>query len=196
MVCRLDLCLLPGVDVFVWLVVRGLAADCVAPHVRSVMGSRACKLNVLERAALALILSAPACAWAATGVGLGVPAAMTQVIAAQRLPPGAVSFVIVDPDSGRLVLSQNPDTPRSPASTIKVVTTFAALDLLGPAYTWHTRASIRGALDYRALDGDLILQGGADPYMPSARTRNSVPPFTATAQQTFHALLLPHNTTH
>ncbi len=129
------------------------------------MRSRACKLNVLERAALALILSAPACAWAATGVGLGVPAAMTQVIAAQRLPPGAVSFVIVDPDSGRLVLSQNPDTPRSPASTIKVVTTFAALDLLGPAYTWHTRASIRGALDDGVLDGDLILQGGGDPYM-------------------------------
>jgi D-alanyl-D-alanine carboxypeptidase/D-alanyl-D-alanine-endopeptidase (penicillin-binding protein 4) len=133
------------------------------------MRSRACKLNVLERAALALILSAPACAWAAAGVGLGVPGAVTQVIAAQRLPPGAVSFVIVDPDSGRLVLSQNPDTPRSPASTIKVVTTFAALDLLGPAYTWHTRASIRGALDDGVLDGDLILQGGGDPYMTLER---------------------------
>jgi D-alanyl-D-alanine carboxypeptidase/D-alanyl-D-alanine-endopeptidase (penicillin-binding protein 4) len=133
------------------------------------MRSRACKLNVLERAALALILSAPACAWAAAGVDFGVPGAVTQVIAAQRLPPGAVSFVIVDPDSGRLVLSQNPDTPRSPASTIKVVTTFAALDLLGPAYTWHTRASIRGALDDGVLDGDLILQGGGDPYMTLER---------------------------
>jgi serine-type D-Ala-D-Ala carboxypeptidase/endopeptidase (penicillin-binding protein 4) len=131
------------------------------------MRSRACQLNGLERAALALILSMPACAWSTTGAG--VPAAVTQVIAAQRLPPAAVSFVIIDPDSGRPVFSQNPDTPRSPASTIKVVTTFAALDLLGPAYTWHTRASIRGALDDGVLDGDLILQGGGDPYMTLER---------------------------
>jgi D-alanyl-D-alanine carboxypeptidase/D-alanyl-D-alanine-endopeptidase (penicillin-binding protein 4) len=131
------------------------------------MRSRSCQLNGLERAALALMLSTPACAWAATGVG--VPAAVTQVIAAQRLPPAAVSFVVIDPDSGRPVFSQNPDTPRSPASTIKVVTTFAALDLLGPAYTWHTRASIRGALDEGVLDGDLILQGGGDPYMTLER---------------------------
>jgi serine-type D-Ala-D-Ala carboxypeptidase/endopeptidase (penicillin-binding protein 4) len=131
------------------------------------MRSRACKLNVVGRAALAVVLSAPACAWATTAVG--VPAAVTQVIAAQRLPPGAVSFVIIDPDSGRLVLSQNADTPRSPASTIKVVTTFAALDLLGPAYTWHTRASIRGEFDDGVLDGDLVLQGGGDPYMTLER---------------------------
>ena len=109
----------------------------------------------------------PACAWAAAGAE--VPAPVAAVIAAQRLPPSAVSFAVVDPDSGRLVLGQNPDTPRSPASTIKVVTTFAALDLLGPAYTWHTRASIRGALDGGVLDGDLILQGGGDPYMTLER---------------------------
>jgi D-alanyl-D-alanine carboxypeptidase/D-alanyl-D-alanine-endopeptidase (penicillin-binding protein 4) len=131
------------------------------------MRLRTCKLNVSERAALALILGTPAWGWAATDVG--VPPPVTQVISAQRLPPSAVSFVIVDPDSGRLVLSQNPDTPRSPASTIKLVTTFAALDLLGPAFTWHTRASIRGTRSDDVLDGDLILQGGGDPYMTMER---------------------------
>jgi D-alanyl-D-alanine carboxypeptidase/D-alanyl-D-alanine-endopeptidase (penicillin-binding protein 4) len=75
----------------------------------------------------------------------------------------------MDPDSGRLVVNQNPDTPRSPASTVKVVTTFAALDMLGPTYTWHTRALIRGALNEGVLDGDLILQGGGDPYMTLER---------------------------
>jgi D-alanyl-D-alanine carboxypeptidase/D-alanyl-D-alanine-endopeptidase (penicillin-binding protein 4) len=124
-------------------------------------------LTGLERAALALMLIMPACAGAATGAA--VPAAVTQVAAAQRLPPSAVSFVIIDPDSGRIVLSQNPDTPRSPASTIKAVTTFAALDLLGPAYTWHTRASTRGTLHDGVLEGDLILQGGGDPYMTLER---------------------------
>jgi len=124
-------------------------------------------VNILERAAVALSLSLPLCAWGATGAG--TPSPVSEVIAAQRLPPGAVSFVIVEPDSGRIVLSQNPDTPRSPASTIKVVTTFAALDMLGPAYTWHTRALIRGPLKDGVLDGDLILQGGGDPYMTLER---------------------------
>ena len=49
----------------------------------------------------------------------------------------AVSFAIVDPDSGRVLVSLNGDTPRSPASTIKTVTTFASLDVLGPSFTWH-----------------------------------------------------------
>jgi len=109
----------------------------------------------------------PLCAWAAAGAG--VPAPVAQVIAEQRLPPSAVSFAIVDVESGRVLAGQNPDTPRSPASTIKVVTTFAALDMLGPAYTWHTRAAIRGTLDAGVLEGDLILQGGGDPYMTLER---------------------------
>jgi D-alanyl-D-alanine carboxypeptidase/D-alanyl-D-alanine-endopeptidase (penicillin-binding protein 4) len=84
-----------------------------------------------------------------------------QTILAERLPASAVSFVVLDTQSGRVVASQNPGTPRSPASTIKVVTTFASLDVLGPAFTWHTRALSRG--------DDLILQGGGDPYMTLER---------------------------
>jgi len=90
-----------------------------------------------------------------------VPAAITQLLAAQSLPSSALSFVIVDPDTGRVVMSHNPDTPRSPASTIKTVTTFAALDMLGPAFVWQTRAWLH--------DGDLYLQGGGDPYITLER---------------------------
>ena len=90
-----------------------------------------------------------------------VPAGVTQVMAAQRVPAGAASFVILETDSGRVVASHNADTPRSPASTIKTVTTYAALDMLGPAFLWQTRAWVR--------DGDLILQGGGDPYMTMER---------------------------
>jgi serine-type D-Ala-D-Ala carboxypeptidase/endopeptidase (penicillin-binding protein 4) len=56
------------------------------------------------------------------------------------LPPSAVSFIVIDEESGRPVISQNAELPRSPASTLKAITTYASLDLLGPAYTWHTRA--------------------------------------------------------
>jgi D-alanyl-D-alanine carboxypeptidase/D-alanyl-D-alanine-endopeptidase (penicillin-binding protein 4) len=97
----------------------------------------------------------------AAGSSTTVPAGISQLIGAQRLPGSSVSFVIVDPDTGRIVVSQNPDTPRSPASTVKTVTTFAALDMLGPTFIWQTRASLR--------DGDLYLQGGGDPYMTLER---------------------------
>jgi D-alanyl-D-alanine carboxypeptidase/D-alanyl-D-alanine-endopeptidase (penicillin-binding protein 4) len=99
----------------------------------------------------------------------GPPAPVAQTIAAQHLPAGSVSFVIVDPEGGKLVAGLNIDTPRSPASTVKVVTTFASLDMLGPTYVWHTRAAIRGPLKNGVLDGDLILQGGGDPYMTLER---------------------------
>src|SRR5271170_1329765 len=131
------------------------------------MRFKACWSNLLPRAAFALLALAPACVWAAAGAGL--PAAVAEVMAAQRLPSSAVSIVVVDPVSGRVLLSHNPDTPRSPASTIKTVTTFAALDELGPAYMWHTSALIRGTLNAGVLDGDLILRGGGDPYMTMER---------------------------
>src|SRR5271154_357919 len=115
------------------------------------MHSRADKLTVWRGAALAVLWCTQLYSWPSAGAE--VPASVTRVIAAQRLPPGSVSFAVVDLDSGRLVFGLSTDTPRSPASTIKVVTTFAALDMLGPTYTWHTRASIRGALDDGALDG-------------------------------------------
>jgi D-alanyl-D-alanine carboxypeptidase/D-alanyl-D-alanine-endopeptidase (penicillin-binding protein 4) len=111
----------------------------------------------IYRAALACFF----CAALSAGAEAAVPAVVTQVMAVQRLPASAASFVILEADSGRVVTVHNADTPRSPASTIKTVTTFAALDMLGPAFLWQTRAWIH--------DGDLILQGGGDPYMTLER---------------------------
>jgi serine-type D-Ala-D-Ala carboxypeptidase/endopeptidase (penicillin-binding protein 4) len=106
----------------------------------------------------------PSWTWAA-----GLPPGVARVLAAQGVPASALSVVILDPDTGRVLVSELPDTPRAPASTIKTVTTFAALDMLGPTFTWHTHASIRGNLQGGLLDGDLILQGGGDPYITLER---------------------------
>jgi serine-type D-Ala-D-Ala carboxypeptidase/endopeptidase (penicillin-binding protein 4) len=106
-------------------------------------------------------LLAPMYAAALPDAQTPLPLAVQQTIFAQQLPASAVSFVVLDPETGRVVASQNATAPRSPASTIKLVTTFASLDILGPAYTWHTRAWARGE--------DLVLQGGGDPYMTLER---------------------------
>ena len=101
------------------------------------------------------------CAAFAAGAPAALPNSVVEVMTAQKLPSNSLSFVIVDPDTGRIVMSHNPDTPRSPASTIKTITTYAALDILGPTYVWQTKAS--------TLDGDLYLQGGGDPYITLER---------------------------
>jgi D-alanyl-D-alanine carboxypeptidase/D-alanyl-D-alanine-endopeptidase (penicillin-binding protein 4) len=121
------------------------------------MNIRQVAFHAAWRAVLACLCCAPLTAQAAATV----PVSVSQAISAGALPPSAVSFVVVDPDSGRVLLSHNPDTERSPASTIKAVTTFAALDMLGPTFTWQTRAWSNGK--------DLILQGGGDPYITLER---------------------------
>jgi serine-type D-Ala-D-Ala carboxypeptidase/endopeptidase (penicillin-binding protein 4) len=115
--------------------------------------------------ALAVALAGPSHAFESAGT----PQPIAQTIAAERLSSSAVSFAVVDVESGRIVASQNGDTPRSPASTIKLITTFAALDVLGPAYIWQTQALLRGELRGGVLNGDLVLKGGGDPYLTLER---------------------------
>src|SRR5947208_15091689 len=110
---------------------------------------------------LATALLVSHCAAAAPNIAVaaaGAASPVAQAIRAPRLPSAAVSFAIIDPASGRLISGLNVDTPRSPASTLKVVTTFASLDLLGPAYVWHTRALVDGSLKNGVLTGDLVLK--------------------------------------
>ncbi|MEQ8659485.1 MAG: D-alanyl-D-alanine carboxypeptidase/D-alanyl-D-alanine-endopeptidase [Gammaproteobacteria bacterium] len=94
-----------------------------------------------------------------------LPAEITRVLTRHKLAPDAVSFVVqaVDETTPRLAL--NVEVPRNPASTIKLVTTWVALDLLGPTHTWATRVYALGPLRDGVLDGDLLLEGGGDPYL-------------------------------
>ena len=61
--------------------------------------------------------------------------------------------------------SVNAAAPMNPASVMKLVTTYAALELLGPAYRWKTEAYAAGALQDGVLDGDLVLKGSGDPKL-------------------------------
>jgi len=98
-----------------------------------------------------------------------LPPAIQQVLDGHGLGQRGLSIVVQAVDDEQPVLSLNAEIPRSPASIIKLLTTFAALDLLGPAYTWQTRAYLGGPLDDGHLHGDLYLQGGGDPYLSTER---------------------------
>ncbi len=68
-------------------------------------------------------------------------------------------------DGAQPILSHLPDELRSPASVMKVVTTWGALEYLGPAYMWPTEVYFLGDFDGSTLDGDLAIKGYGDPYL-------------------------------
>jgi len=98
-----------------------------------------------------------------------LPPPVLQSLATQRIPPTALSIVVRDIGSGETLLAVNPAAARSPASTIKVLTTYAALDELGPNYVWQTRALATGPVVDGHVRGDLVLRGGGDPFMTTER---------------------------
>ena len=111
--------------------------------------------------------------WLATLLALGaglslagpLPAEIDKALRQQQIDPADLSLYIREVTEREPLVAFNPDTPRAPASTIKLLTTIAALDRLGPTYRWHTRAYLGGPLKDGHLKGDLIVQGGGDPSL-------------------------------
>ena len=69
-----------------------------------------------------------------------LPAEVTQALTRGRIPTTSLSVYVREVGRDEPIVSFNSAVPRNPASTMKVLTTYAALELLGPAYTWRTRA--------------------------------------------------------
>lgn len=99
----------------------------------------------------------------------GLPPSVTTVLDRRAVPADTLSVYVADVDSGETVLAWEADTPRNPASTMKVVTTLVALDLLGPSYRWKTDVYALGEIEAGRLDGDLLIKGYGDPYLVTER---------------------------
>lgn len=102
------------------------------------------------------------CAQSATAK---LPNQIDKVLRAHKIAPASLSVVVVDVSSRKVIAQLNAQQPRNPASTIKVVTSWVALDTLGPAYTWITRLYALGKVKAGVLHGDLLIRGGGDPYL-------------------------------
>lgn len=67
------------------------------------------------------------------------------------------------------LLNHQADIARTPASTMKLVPSFIALDTLGADFVWYTRVYHTGIVIGDRLHGDLIIQGSGDPKMTHER---------------------------
>jgi D-alanyl-D-alanine carboxypeptidase/D-alanyl-D-alanine-endopeptidase (penicillin-binding protein 4) len=130
-------------------------------------------------ALLTLILAATARAAAP------LPADIAQALARAEVPASSMALVVMplpspvppqpvqsagapaQPPAPRLAWQA--DVPMNPASVMKLVTTSAALDLLGPGYVWKTRVFTQGSVQDGVLHGDLLIQGGGDPKLVRER---------------------------
>src|SRR5690606_12760485 len=122
-------------------------------------------LSLLRAVTLALSLAGCMAGWVASATAAGLPPAVAQAFRQAGIGPEAVGVYVEEIGSGRILATSNPARAFVPASTMKLVTTNAALDMLGPAYTWKTRAYADGARAGDTLAGDLVIQGGGDPKL-------------------------------
>jgi D-alanyl-D-alanine carboxypeptidase/D-alanyl-D-alanine-endopeptidase (penicillin-binding protein 4) len=112
----------------------------------------------------ALVLTSPVHAYTPE-TEASIPSEITSIFQRHKIPLDSISIYIMDLDSGRPLLLFNENTPRNPASTIKLLTTMAALDILGPSYFWETEFAIDGNIEDERLNGNLVLRGGGDPFI-------------------------------
>ena len=98
-----------------------------------------------------------------------LPSRVKRVLDAYQMDSGSYSVWVQDVDVDSPLLAVNADVARNPASTIKLLTTFLALEDLGPAYTWRTEVYLDGQLKDGRLDGDLYLKGYGDPFLVTER---------------------------
>lgn len=75
--------------------------------------------------------------------------------------------LVVSLDHGDTLYAINPDEPLAPASNVKLITTAAALQTLGPDYRFDTYLMTNGDVADGVLHGDLILYGTGDPGISS-----------------------------
>ena len=94
-----------------------------------------------------------------------LPAPVVSALAAAGIPQSQVAVLVQEVNTDKPLVAHHPGTPMNPASTIKLLTTYAALELLGPTYLWKTTAWTAAAQTDDALEGDLVLKGGGDPKL-------------------------------
>jgi D-alanyl-D-alanine carboxypeptidase/D-alanyl-D-alanine-endopeptidase (penicillin-binding protein 4) len=96
-----------------------------------------------------------------------LPAEVVAALARGKVPTEAFSATVFEISSPTPVLAWRTRQQVNPASLMKLVTTYAALDLLGPAWAWTTPVWLNGSLrnpgPEGALEGNLVIKGNGDP---------------------------------
>jgi D-alanyl-D-alanine carboxypeptidase/D-alanyl-D-alanine-endopeptidase (penicillin-binding protein 4) len=119
-------------------------------------------LRPLLFASLFFSLAMPVCA---APINTSLPPKVQQAMQAAKLRSDALSLVILPLTGPGIATVYNADVSVNPASTMKLVTTYAALEMLGPNHQWKTEFFTDGTVSNGVLHGNLYLKGGGDPKL-------------------------------
>ena len=139
------------------------------------MKTRTRRLSAAARCLLAC------CVAAADAGGQDVPpsarleAAWQRFAADPSLFAASIGVHVVEAASGRVLFDRNGRAGLVPASSQKLLTAAAALDLLGPSFRFETRFLLPDPPASGRPAGPLVVQGGGDPTLGSARFPGTAP---------------------
>lgn len=95
----------------------------------------------------------------------GLPAPVAEALKRSGIPLSAVATYVQEVSGRAPLIAVNSTIGFNPASTMKLVTSNAALDLLSPAFSWKTEVYATGTQTGDVLHGDLIIKGSGDPKL-------------------------------
>ncbi|MEX2335390.1 MAG: D-alanyl-D-alanine carboxypeptidase/D-alanyl-D-alanine-endopeptidase [Pseudohongiella sp.] len=101
-----------------------------------------------------------------------IPPEVRIVTNGHNFPADAYTLLVQEVGNPTPLLAVNTAQAMNPASTIKTLTTLAGLELLGPDYTWKTELYALGPVSNGTLQGDLLIRGGADPFLVQEHVRS------------------------
>ena len=94
-----------------------------------------------------------------------LPPAIVAALEQAHVPPSALALGVQPVDAATPSWGWNPDFGVNPASVFKLATTSAALDRLGPAWSWKTPVYFTGPLRKGVLQGSVAIRGSGDPSL-------------------------------
>jgi serine-type D-Ala-D-Ala carboxypeptidase/endopeptidase (penicillin-binding protein 4) len=92
-----------------------------------------------------------------------VPASVAEALKQAGIPESGAAMFVQAVDASQPELSVNADIQMNPASVMKLVTTYAALELLKPNFQWKTEVYRSAVMEDGILRGNLIIKGYGDP---------------------------------
>lgn len=103
--------------------------------------------------------------WLLPAAADSLPAPVRTALRDAGLPISSLGAWVQDTQTRGALLEAGAERAMNPASTMKLVTTYAALEVLGPAYRWKTESYASEPLSGETLNGGLILKGYGDPKL-------------------------------
>ena len=94
-----------------------------------------------------------------------MPAEVGLALDRAKVPRDALVALVQEVGASAPRLAWQAQQSVNPASLMKLLTTFAALELLGPAWAWATPVWLQGSVKDGVLEGNLVIKGSGDPKL-------------------------------